>query len=339
MSDRIADFFINIRTNPKKTASNIYDISKAFDSYSGDLDALSANKVIPVDDEKWADPIIYFLSLIDRQIQESNLSPKYIRKVIDYIANHEKECIEINNFYMNLAKRYLKEVYMASKSIPNRIECHEKALETIQQLLSEKDKIDKEQDILINDLKTKLDSTIKSAEVKSNKIVDLYSKLENKDIIDRNQDILLDNLDKSLIEKEKLDNIQNQLIDQLKKEIEYKTKIDDYQTEILTNLQKNLSEKEAVDKKQTMLLLKLKEELIEKEIIDLEQSQSIYKLETIIKNNQAQIEILNKKIEFLDNFTLKSDMRFHSVAFKLYVFFAVGLIMNLISVIYLYLSK
>lgn len=344
MNNKLYELFQNVKSNPKKTAKHIHDLALEYSEENKDYDM----SIYGEEDESENDGVILtFLTVIDKNLSDSNITTKYLSKVVEHISNFEKknnsisepkdgdiDCCEFENFYVSLAIKYLRELYITSENIPDRVECHEKAIGNIHKILIEKDILEKEQSALINELKDNLSITKKATSRKSKKLVEISSKLKEKDDLDNKQNELIEKLDKNLLEKEQVDNMQNEIISDLKIEIEKKASLDEYQSELIEKMQDNLIKKDEVDKKQSMLLLKLREELIEKEIMDLEQSQSIYKLETIIANHQTQIDALSKKIDFLDKFTIKNDLKFGSVCVKIYFLFALCIIFNILTVLY-----
>lgn len=356
MNNKFYELFQNVKSNPKKTAKRIYDIALNYSEENKDYDITIYRDC---DQEESDGVILSFLTIIDKNLSDSNITSKYLSKVVEHISNldnntqnkkieskdNEKEpirsemdCCESNNFYVGLSIKYLRELYITSENIPNRVECHEKAISNIHKILIEKDLLEKEQNALISQLKDNISITKKATSRKSKKLVEISTRLKEKDDLDNKQNELIDKLDKNLIEKEQIDNMQNELISSLKIEIQEKASLDEYQSELIEKMQDTLLKKDEVDKKQSMLLLKLREELIEKEIMDLEQSQSIYKLETIIANHQTQIDSLSKKINFLDKFTIKNDLKFASVCVKIYILFALCIVFNILTVLYFCLS-
>lgn len=349
MNNKLYELFQNARTSPKKTAKHIYDLALEYSEENKDYDIYIYGEQ---DQAEHDGVILSFLTVIDKNLSDSNITTNYLSKVVEHISNFDNkkyvnadssednvDCCENDNFYVALAIKYLRELYITSENIPDRIECHEKAISNIHKILIEKDILEKEQNTLINELKDNLSITKKATSRKSKKLVEISSKLKEKDDLDNLQSELIEKLDKNLIEKEQVDNIQNELISDLRDEIEKKASLDEYQSEIIEKMQHNLVKKDEVDKKQSMLLLKLREELIEKELMDLEQSQSIYKLETIIANHQTQIDLLAKKITFLDKFTIKNDLKFGSVCVKIYLLFALCIIFNILTVLYFCLTN
>lgn len=334
MNKKFHELFQNVRANPKKTAKIIYDIALEYSKENKDYD-ISIYKGENVTEDNSI--ILSFLSTIDKSLSDQSISTKFLSKVVEHIStfDKDKECCETSDFYVELAARYLRELYITSEDVPDRVECHEKAISNIHMILIEKDIMEKKQNALINELKDNLSMTLRSTSRRNKKIVEMSSKLKEKDIIDNRQNELLDKLDKNLVEKEQIDNLQNELINNLRSEIEKKSSLDEYQSELIEKMQRTLLQKEEIDSKQSSLLLKIREELIEKEIMDLEQSQSIYKLETIIANHQTQINSLSKKIDFLDKFTIKNDVKFSSTCIKVYILFAICVIFNILTVIYM----
>jgi hypothetical protein len=349
MDNKLYELFQSTRLSPKKTAKHIYDLAIEYSVKNKDYDI----SISRAEDHTEHDGIILsFLTVIDKNLNDSNITTKYLSNVVDHLSNYDRKtdrtsidseenvnCFESDNFYVSLAIKYLRELYITSENISDRVECHEKAIGNIHKILIEKDVLEKEQKSLINELNYNLSVTKKSTSRKSKKIIEISSKLKAKDEIDNMQSELIEKLDRNLIEKEQVDNMQSELIDDLRSEIEKKSSLDDYQSELIDKMQLNLIKKDSVDKKQSMLLLKLRESLIEKELMDLEQSQSIYKLETIITNHQTQIDLLAKKITFLDKFTIKNDLKFGSVCVKIYLLFALCIIFNILTVLYFSLSN
>jgi len=243
--------------NPALISQDLYDLGSLLDDNKMELNSIKdrgvfkrmfSNNTADIAEQmlKQNEALSLFLNVLQSVVVLTSYNSVHIANIYEKFNIKTNTDKSVTNKYFSYAKEFLQGAMTSTAKVKQKFDTIDENIDRMKQSIGKKDKVDYEQDKIIEELKAKLLDDEKKSKVAEEKLLQLEKELTQDKEIDKQQTEKITELSSALNQKEILDKQQTEKIIELSTALNQKNSLDNQQSDKIAEMEiliKNQNEK------------------------------------------------------------------------------------------------